>query len=242
MTTPLIYELQNVQQKLSDSFSLSIDRWHSLRGEVQCVVGPNGAGKTTLLKLLTGLTKVNSGTLRFADREWKDGTGSLTEVRQVCLIPQRPLLLARSVRANLEYGLRLRSQNAKAPVDEILNRLGIEHLAARSALSLSAGQTQLVALGRALVLYPQVLLLDEPTANLDPSYVGLVEKVLRDWNTEYQTTLIWATHQMNQARRMADRVVLLLEGRVIEAASCVDFFHRPADARTEDFVQGRMIC
>lgn len=135
------------------------------------------------------------------------------------MVPQRPILLSRSVRANLEFGLRLRGTTPDDRVSELLHRLGLAKLASKSAQTLSGGQIQLVALGRAAVVQPKILLLDEPTANLDPGYVALVEQVLEEWRARYQTTLIWATHNMFQAQRVADRVGLFLDGRIVEVAS-----------------------
>ncbi|MBL8816565.1 MAG: ATP-binding cassette domain-containing protein [Planctomyces sp.] len=157
------------------------------------------------------------------------------------MVPQRPLLLSRTVRANFEYGLRLRGISDDHQVSTLLHRLGLVKLESKSALSLSGGQTQLVALGRALVLRPTVLLLDEPTANLDPAYVALVEEVLQEWRTLYNTTLIWATHQIFQAQRVANRVALFLDGRIVEIAARDQFFDDPVDPRTRDFVQGKMV-
>ena len=241
MNSPRVYRLHLVRRVLSAEFSLKIDNWEHARGETLCLVGPTGAGKTTFLRVLTGLTAIQGGSLEFDGRKWSNGLGSLSEVRQITMVPQQPLLLSRTVRANLEFGLRLRGLSNNERVSEMLQRLGLTKLASKSAQSLSGGQVQLVALGRALVLQPNVLLLDEPTANLDPGYVSLVEGVLEEWRQQYQTTLIWATHNMFQAQRVADRVALLLDGRIVEVAAREEFFHKPADPRTQDFVQGRMV-
>ncbi len=242
MTSVPIYRLHQVHHRLSSTFSLTIGDWQHAQGETLCLVGPTGAGKTTFLRSLTGLTEIQGGSIEFEGRQWSAGLGTLTEVRQIALVPQRPLLLSRSVRANLEYGLRLRGLRADDRVAQLLSCLGLERLAEKSAQHLSGGQIQLVALGRALVLQPKVLLLDEPAANLDPAFVALIEQVLDDWRRRYQTTLIWATHNMFQAQRVADRVAMFLNGQIVEVSDREKFFQHPDDPRTQDFVQGKMVC
>jgi tungstate transport system ATP-binding protein len=153
------------------------------------------------------------------------------------------LLLTESVLYNVEYGLRIRGVlSASDRSAAILAQLGLSHLATQDARTLSGGQMQLVALGRALVVEPDILLLDEPTANLDPSNVALVESVIRERQQQSGMTVVWATHNLFQARRVASRAGLLLNGRLIEVAHTADFFSdRPADDRTAQFVQGKMV-
>jgi len=123
----------------------------------------------------------------------------------------------------------------------MLERLGLGALGGRGARTLSGGEAQLVALARALVLGAEVLLLDEPTAHLDPARVALVEEAVRDTQRRRGDTVVWATHNLFQARRVADRVALLLEGRLVEVAPAEAFFTGPSDPRTAAFVRGEMI-
>lgn len=158
------------------------------------------------------------------------------------MVHQRPLPLTGSVRRNVEYGLRIRRFAGRAAaVDDVLDRLGLSGLATQSAATLSGGQMQLVALARALVIRPDVLLLDEPTAHLDPACVSAVERAVGELQTERQMTVVWATHNLFQARRVAGRVGLLLRGQLIEMAATESFFATPADPRTADFVEGKMV-
>jgi tungstate transport system ATP-binding protein len=152
------------------------------------------------------------------------------------------MLLNRSVWDNVTYGLRIRGQrNAVQQVEAVLERVGLLGMARQRARTLSGGEAQRVALARAMVIQPDVLLLDEPTANLDPYNVKLIEEIVRDLNHEQGTTLVLVTHNVFQARRLADRVAFLLEGKLIEVATAVDFFNQPSDERTAAFVRGEMV-
>jgi tungstate transport system ATP-binding protein len=122
-----------------------------------------------------------------------------------------------------------------------LEEVGLAELASARARTLSGGEAQRVALARAIVIEPEVLLLDEPTANLDPYNVGLMETIIRRLNEKHHTTLALVTHNVFQARRLAHRVAFLLDGRVIEVADVEAFFNHPRDPRTAAFVRGEMV-
>lgn len=236
-----IYRLQNVQQTYNGRRVLDIDQLEIGRGEVLALVGPSGAGKSTLLRLLNFLERPSGGTLAF-DGEPVTDSVPLAQRRRVTTVFQRPALLRRSVSANIIYGLGLRGE--KLPDAELaawLDRLGLAHLARQSAPKLSAGEAQRVALARALVLQPDVLLLDEPSANLDPYNIGLIERLVGDAHAETGVTVVWVTHDIFQARRVAGRVAFLLGGRLVELADATTFFSAPATDKAAAFLRGELV-
>lgn len=244
MTELSQFELRRVRKQYGRTEAVDVEHLRIAAGETLCLLGPTGAGKSVLLRLLAAVERPTAGELRFEGQEYRGDRLSRQTRQRITLVFQRPVLLSGSVARNVAYGLRLRACTAcpKTEVERILELMGIGHLADRAARTLSGGQAQLVALARALVLRPDVLLLDEPTAHLDPAHVALVERVLRETASLHPITLIWATHNLFQARRVGQRVALLLNGRLIEVAVADVFFREPADPRTRDFVEGRMIC
>jgi tungstate transport system ATP-binding protein len=242
MSGAALYRLDHVAHAYGGRTVLQLDRLEVRAGEILCLVGPTGAGKSTLLRLLAALEPPTAGSLEFSSHRLGGRDLPLDVERRITLLFQRPLLLAGTVRANVEYGLRLRGRSRRGPqVDAALDRLGLMPLAARSARTLSGGEGQLVALARALAPEPEVLLLDEPTAHLDPARVALVEEVVGADHRSRGTTVVWATHNLFQARRVAGRVALLLDGRLVELAPTEEFFTAPRDPRTAAFVRGEMV-
>jgi tungstate transport system ATP-binding protein len=238
-----IYRLQNIAMEYNGRRVLQVEHLQIGRGEVFALVGPSGAGKSTLLRLLNFLEPPTTGRIRFLDAEFSANQPMpLPYRRRVTTVFQRPLLLNRSVWTNVHYGLQLRGQRkADQPVLAALERVGLAHLTRQSARTLSGGEAQRVALARAIVLEPDVLLLDEPTANLDPYNVGLIEEIVQRLNREQGTTLVLVTHNVFQAKRLAHRVALLLEGQIVEVNDVGTFFESPKDPRTAAFMRGEMV-
>jgi tungstate transport system ATP-binding protein len=238
-----VYQLRGLTKEYNSRCVLDLDRLEVFRGEVLGLVGPSGSGKSTLLRLLNFLEPPSSGQIHFAGVEFSASQDMPLEKRRlVTTVFQRPMLLDRSVWENVAYGLKLRGRDhPQQSVQAVLEAVGLEQLARQRARTLSGGEAQRVALARAMVLEPQVLLLDEPTANLDPYNVGLIEGIVSRLNRDHGTTLVLVTHNIFQAHRMARRVAFLLEGKVVEVASTKDFFESPQDPRTQAFIAGDMI-
>jgi tungstate transport system ATP-binding protein len=239
----LIYQLRDVTKEYDGRRVLGVDRLDIRRGEIFALVGPSGAGKSTLLRLLNFLEPPTTGCIRFLDAQFNPARSMPLKLsRRVTTVFQRPLLLNRSVQANVSYGLRLRGQrNSAHRVETALDQVGLRAMARQPARTLSGGEAQRVALARAMVLRPDVLLLDEPTANLDPYNVGLIEDITGTLNREHGTTLVLVTHNVFQAKRLAHRVALLLEGQIVEITGVDTFFESPRDPRTVAFVRGEMV-
>jgi tungstate transport system ATP-binding protein len=237
------FQLRNIRKTYNGRRILNISELDIRRGEVFAVVGPSGAGKSTLLRLLNFLEPPDAGLIRFRDHEFTPDQAMPLELRRrVTTVFQSPMLLNRSVWDNVRYGLWVRGNQDSAPlVQDTLRRVGMSAFARQRARTLSGGEAQRVALARAMVLELDALLLDEPTANLDPHNVALIEDIVRTLNREKGTTLVLVTHNIFQARRLADRVALMLDGRLIEVADVEGFFETPADPRTAAFVRGEMV-
>jgi tungstate transport system ATP-binding protein len=241
--TDHVYHLEGVTKAYDGRCVLHVGNLSIHRGEVLALVGPSGAGKSTLLRLLNFLEPPTTGRIRFMDHKFSASRQpSVSLRRRVTTVFQRPILLNRSVRDNVAYGLCLRGQHdTTSLVEATLEQVGLRDLVSRRARTLSGGEAQRVALARAMVLEPEVLLLDEPTANLDPYNVGLIEEIIQTLNRERATTLVLVTHNVFQARRLAHRTALLLDGQVVEVADAGTFFESPCDPRTAAFVRGEMV-
>jgi tungstate transport system ATP-binding protein len=236
----VLYRLQSVRHRYGSRLVIDIEHLEVMRGEMLAIIGPSGCGKTTLLRLLQFLERPTEGQLTF------DGNGIQSDPplvlrRRVTTVFQRPVMLDRTVGENLAYGLKLRGRSAyEDRIARLLDALALTPLCHAPARSLSGGEMQRVALGRALAFGPDVLLLDEPTANLDPYNVGIIEQLVLEQKAR-GVTIVLATHHVFQARRLSDRTTLLLDGRPIEIAPTADLLDRPRDPRTEAFLSGKMI-
>ncbi len=237
---PLVYALRDVKQTYGPRTVLNVPSLAVEEGEVVSIVGPSGAGKSTLLRLLALLQPPSSGAISLhLDRRIITAANATTaDRRQMAMVFQRPVLLSRSAYDNVAYGLRVRGErDADDRIREALAAVSMSELAGADARTLSGGEAQRIAVARALVVQPRVLLLDEPTANLDMGTARLIEDLIATQRSA-GTTVILVTHNIFQARRLATRVLLLMEGDLVENALTRQFFESPRDPRTAAFVAG----
>jgi tungstate transport system ATP-binding protein len=206
------------------------------RGPRSVVLGPNGAGKSVLLRLCHGLLAPSTGAIRWSSPD------SVRAPRRQAMVFQRPVLLRRSVRANLAFALRIAgiaASEREQRVRAALARVGLGAFADRPARVLSGGEQQRLALARAWMLEPEVLFLDEPTANLDPGATREIEAIIQSIH-ESGTKIVLVTHNLGQAQRLGDEVLFLDRGRLVERSSVDRFFHHPATAEAASFLQGEL--
>ena len=206
-----------------------------LSGEgISVVLGPNGAGKTVLLRLLAGLLPAAGGTV--------DWGGAPVPTGRLAMVFQQPMLLRLSVLTNVEFALRpqaISPAERRARAGEVLERVGLAHRARDCARLLSGGERQRLALARAWAMRPRLLLLDEPTASLDPTATAAVETIIREIRTDGAKVLM-TTHNLGQATRLADDIVFLADGRVQEHEPAHRFFARPQSPAARAFLQGEL--
>jgi tungstate transport system ATP-binding protein len=210
-------------------------------GQVLSIIGPNGAGKTTLLRMMALLEKPTDGAIYYKGKKVDDS--SVNKIRgKVTMVFQRNVNLNKTVFKNVAYGLELKKMSEseiERSVVQALDLVGMKKFANRHAKKLSGGEQQRLAIARALVLEPELLLLDEPTANLDPKNTLGVERIINE--IKGKTTVVVSTNNPYQAGRLSDRIACLLEGRLISEGTPKEIVDHPRDARIKKFVRGELI-
>ncbi len=237
MTTLL--QIQNVTKtygniKALDSVTLSIDQ-----GKIVTLIGVNGSGKTTLLKILAGLEEPIRGNILFNERKMET-----KELRQIStLVFQKTAMFNTSVYNNVSFGLKIRGyekEHIKMNVSQVLTSVSLTDFQQRKAKKLSGGEQQRVALARALVLNPRILLLDEPTSNLDPANAIVIENAIKNMGGKEEFAIVLATHNLHQAKRLSDKIVHIHHGKIMAIGSPQSFFSHPNNDITKSFINGEL--
>jgi tungstate transport system ATP-binding protein len=230
--------LEGVEKKYRSLKALDNLNFEAIGGKIVVTVGVNGAGKTTLLRICAGLEKPDKGKILFNN---KPIVGK--ELRQIAtLVFQRTAMFSRSVSDNLAFGLKIRklsSPEIKKRITEALHDVGLKDFEKRRAKKTSGGEMQRIALARAFLLEPKILLLDEPTANLDPHSATIIENAIRKRKSR-ENIVVLATHNLNQARRLGDEIVHMHGGKIVERAATDEFFETPSNEITRKFLNGEL--
>ncbi|WAC04704.1 MAG: ABC transporter ATP-binding protein [Methanoregula sp.] len=209
-------------------------------GEIFALIGPSGSGKTTMLRLIDLLDRPSDGSIIFDGLQTEGKESERRSIRRrMAMVFQKPGVLNTTVERNVAFGLEFRGippDMIHQRVGEALQKVGLSGFAKRRATSLSGGEMQRVAIARAIVTRPEVLLLDEPTANLDPISTGIIENLIVWINKEKETTIVIATHDMGQGQRLASRIGVMMDGRLVQAGEMYDIFYHPVNRAIASFV------
>jgi len=210
------------------------------RGEVFAVIGPTGTGKTTLLRIIDLLERPTSGAVYIDGLDTSASEKVRLDMRRrIGVVFQKPVVFNASVYDNVAYGLKIRGEGKASLHQRVKSALEMVDLSGyedRRARTLSGGEVQRVALARAIVIEPEVLLLDEPSANLDPVSTAHVEEVISRIIRELNTTVVMATHDMSQGQRLADRIGVLMDGQILQAGEPREVFNYPTSRKIAEFV------
>ena len=199
------------------------------------VLGPNGAGKSLFLKTINGLTPVESGKIKFNSKEIN------YQIRkEIALVFQKPTLLRRTVLENMQFVLEKKNKLSNLEIMNHLQKVGLDTYKHKPARLLSGGEQQRLSLARALLINPSLLLLDEPTANLDPYSLNLIEEIILDENKKGKT-IILTTHDMGQAKRLAKEILFFDKGKLLEQTKAINFFAKPKTKEAQNYINGKIL-
>ncbi len=231
--------------KKYDKEVLRVDRLKLFEGCIYGIIGPSGAGKSTLLRIVNLLTPPSGGEISYQGQPVAvNGQERLALQRKMAMVFQQTLLFKDSVYNNIAFGLKARGYakfDIESRVNTLLDQIGMASLRNRRADTLSGGEAQRVAIARAVAFEPELLLLDEATANLDPGNIEQIENMITRLSREKGITIVMVTHNVFQARRIADQVMFVHQGRIVEIGPTEKIFTRPKEESTRLFVEGRMI-
>lgn len=206
--------LKNIKKDYKDKRVLDIDKLTIKKGKITGIIGPNGAGKSTLINIIAGLDNDFLGEVEYGGKKLDKNL-----YKNMTLVNQKPYLFKRNVYDNIAYPLKIRGYKKdyiKDKTDEMLERFDICDLKHKKAHKLSGGESQKVSLSRALIFKPKLLLLDEPTSNIDPDAINIMEREIVNFNKNNNATVLMITHNMAQAKRICDELIYLSKGVVME--------------------------
>jgi tungstate transport system ATP-binding protein len=199
------------------------------------ILGPNGAGKSMFLKSINGLIGVESRKIYFNSRDINDHIR-----KDMALVFQKPTLLRRTVLENMQFVLEKKNKISNLQITNLLQRVGLDIYKYKPARLLSGGEQQRLSLARALLINPSLLLLDEPTANLDPYSLNLIEEIILDENKKGKT-IILTTHDMGQAKRLAKEILFFNKGKLLEQTKAINFFKKPKTKEAQSYINGKIL-
>lgn len=209
-------------------------------GESFGLIGPSGGGKSSLIRILDLLVAPSRGRLWIGDDEVGPERARIIPLRRrMAMVFQRPVAFRLNVLENVAYGLALRGvprSERRARVEEALDLVGLGGFEGRRASTLSGGELQRVSIARCLVTDPDVLFLDEPTANLDPLSTSVIERVVADLRRNRGITVVMATHNLEQGQRLCDRLAVMEGGRLVQIGTPLEIFYRPMSVEVAQFV------
>ncbi|MGA2158752.1 MAG: ABC transporter ATP-binding protein [Dehalococcoidia bacterium] len=233
-------KLIKLEQRAGDKPLLKNINLDIEKGELFVIIGPTGAGKTTLLRLIDLLDRPYSGEIQIEGLNITDThVDTINTRRRMAIVFQKPVVFNGTVFENIAYPLKMRGikgREIEPRVGRLLDTVGLGGYGRRKARTLSGGEAQRVALARAVIADPELLLLDEPTANLDPLSVKLIEELVIEFNKSKNVTVVMATHDMQQGRRLASRAGVLMQGELVQVGSPEAIFQSPDSARVAGFV------
>ncbi len=210
------------------------------KGEIFGLIGPSGSGKSTLLRLLDLIEMPTSGRLSIFGEDALDPQFRFSFRRKMAMLNQKPIIFNRNVFENIAIGLKYRKENRREVerrVKMALDAIGLPEYSRRTARTLSGGEAQRVALARAIVTDPEVLFLDEPTANLDPGSAEKIEEIVVRLNRESGMTVVLSTHDMLQGQKLAQRIGVVIGGTIPQIGTTREIFHQPATKNIAQFVR-----
>ncbi|TRY27397.1 phosphate ABC transporter ATP-binding protein [Brevibacillus sp. LEMMJ03] len=244
-----ILELRDLVVRHEGKTILRVDSVRFEQGKIYGIIGPSGAGKSTLLRVINLLERPAQGSMHVfgtdVDLAALTHAKGLPIQRQMGFVAQKPAMFHASVFDNVAMGLRYRGVDRAAIRPRVLAALklvDLEHAAGQRADTLSGGEAQRIALARALVYEPPLLLLDEPTASLDPHNIAIFERVIQTIHQTRRTTILIVTHNLAQARRLTHACLFIQQGRIVECGETAAVFSGAACRELQDFISGRMIC